>query len=181
MSVHLTLRAAPSVLLEAPSVRPDALAGLSEAEIAHLPVWYGREEARLGDFFQIRGARSDEVRVDTGDAHVHHLGAGMTRGRLIVAGPGGRHAGAGMRGGEIRIEGDADDWTGAEMQGGLIDVRGSAGDQLAGAYPGGSRGMAGGVVLVRGDVGSHAGERMRRGLVAVAGRAGDYAAVRMIA
>ena len=45
--VRLTLRAEPSVALEAPGVRPDAFATLSEAEIARLPAWHGREAVRL--------------------------------------------------------------------------------------------------------------------------------------
>ncbi|HEY6100392.1 MAG TPA: formylmethanofuran dehydrogenase subunit C, partial [Anaeromyxobacter sp.] len=175
MSVRLTLRSAPSVRLDGSSVRPDAFATLDEAKIAGLAVWHGREQARLGDFFDVKGGLSDDVRVSGNLVRISHLGAAMAGGRLVLEGRAGLHAGAGMSAGELRIEGDADDWTGAEMKGGLIDVRGNAGAQLGGAYAGSARGMTGGVILVGGTTGDHAGERMRRGLIAAAGDAGAYA------
>src|SRR5690606_36174013 len=59
--------AEPAVPLEAPGIRPNALAALGEAEIARLPVWHGKEKASLGDFFRVSGGRSDDVRI-AGDA-----------------------------------------------------------------------------------------------------------------
>jgi formylmethanofuran dehydrogenase subunit C len=180
-AVRLVLRTAPSVLLEAPCVRPDAFAACTQAEIAALPVWHGKDAARLGDFFDVQGGGSDEVRV-TGDvSRVRRLGEGMAGGRLIVEGRAGLHTGSGMRGGELRVEGDADDFCGAEMQGGVLEIRGDAGAELGGAYAGSSRGMTGGVVLVHGSVGESVGGRMRRGLIAVSGEAGRYAGCHMIA
>lgn len=181
MSVRLTLRTAPTVRLDASCVRPDAFATLEEAAIARLAVWHGREAARLGDFFAVRGGASDDVRVSGDLGRITHLGAAMAGGRLVVEGRAGLHSGSGMGGGELRIEGAADDWTGAEMCGGLIDVRGDAGAQLGGAYPGSARGMSGGVILARATTGDHVGERMRRGLIAVASDAGAYAGARMLA
>jgi formylmethanofuran dehydrogenase subunit C len=181
VSVRLTLRAAPTVRLEASCVRPDGLAALTEAEIAGLTVWHGREETRLGEFFDVKGGRSDDVRISGDLERITHLGAAMAGGRLIVEGRAGLHTGAGMAGGDLRIEGDADDYTGAEMKGGLIEVGGGAGAQLGGAYTGSVCGMTGGTILVRGTSGDHTGERMRRGLIAVAGDAGPYVAARMIA
>ena len=181
MSVRLKLRAAPLVRLDASCVRPDAFATLKEAEIARLAVWHGREEARLGDFFDVEGGASDDVRISGDLGRITHLGAAMSGGRLVVEGRAGLHTGSAMTGGELRIEGDADDYTGALMKGGVIDVRGNAGAQLGGAYAGSAPGMTGGVILVRGTAGDHAGERMRRGLIAVGGDAGPYAGARMIA
>jgi formylmethanofuran dehydrogenase subunit C len=80
VSVRLKLRAAPLVRLDASCVRPDAVATLSEAEIARLAVWHGREEARLGDFFDVEGGASDDVRI-SGDLHrITHVGAAMSGG-----------------------------------------------------------------------------------------------------
>lgn len=180
MSVRLTLRVAPLVRLDASCVRPDAFASLQEAAIAKLSVWHGREEARLGDFFDVKGGTSDDVRVSGDVGRMTHMGAAMAGGRLIVEGRAGLQAGAGMVKGELRIEGDADDGTGASMKGGLIDLRGNAGAQLGGADAG-LGGMTGGVILVRGAALDHAGEGMRRGLIAVAGDAGAYAGARMVA
>ena len=58
--------AAPAVPLEAPEIRPDAFAALSEAEIARLPVWHGNETAQIGDFFRVKGGRSADVRIAGG-------------------------------------------------------------------------------------------------------------------
>lgn len=180
-AIRLTLRSSPTVSLEAPSVRPDAFAALTEREIARLPVWHGRERASLGDFFDVEGGGADEVHVLGDVGRVKHLGAGMAGGRLVVEGRAGMHAGAGMSGGHLRIEGDADDWTGAEMRGGSLQVLGNAGAEIGGAYAGSAIGMTGGVVLVHGSVGAHAGDRLRRGLIAVAGDAGAHAGAHMVA
>ncbi len=171
----------PAPPLEAAGVRPDAFATLSESEIAALPVRWGREELRLGDFFHVHGGRSSEVRIAGDCARVQWLGAGMQGGTLLVEGDVGAHAGAGMAGGELRVQGDAGDFTGAELQGGLLEVRGHAGDYAGGAYAGSARGMTGGIVVLRGGAGAFVGERMRRGFVAVGGDVGDHAGLGMIA
>ena len=182
MSVtRLTLRAVPAAPLEAPSVRPDTMAGLAEDEIARLPAWHGREAVRLGDFFDVRGAGAGEVRVEGDLGRVRRLGEGMTSGLLVVMGAAGMHAGAGMTGGHLRIEGDAGDWAGAEMRGGVLEILGNAGVEAGGAYAGSSRGVTGGVVLIHGSAGARVADRLRRGVVAVAGDAGDWAGAHMVA
>ncbi|HEX9109486.1 MAG TPA: formylmethanofuran dehydrogenase subunit C [Longimicrobiales bacterium] len=179
--IVLALRSMPRLPLEAENVRPDALSALSENEIARVTVWHGREPCALGDFFDVRGGRSADVRI-TGDcSRVKGLGVGMAGGSLLVEGNAGAHVGAGMTGGTLRVSGDAGDWAGAEMAGGTLEIAGSAGDHLAGAYAGSTRGMRGGVVIVRVDAGEFAAERLRRGLVAVAGNVGDHAGLGMIA
>src|SRR5215212_6475407 len=180
MTLRLTLREEPAVPLEAEALCPDRLAAASRAEIEALPVWHGNERTRVGEFFAVSGA-GDDVRVEGDLSRVKFVGAGMTKGRLTVAGDVGMHAGAGMRGGELHVEGDAGDWAGAAMRGGKLVVRGSAGRQLGGAYPGDRAGMRGGDIVVHGDAGAQAGAGVRRGLIAVAGRAGDAAGVRMLA
>jgi formylmethanofuran dehydrogenase subunit C len=179
--VQLTLRNPPAVLLEAPAVRPDAFATLTEAEIAGLPVWHGREERRLGDFFAVSGGRSEEVRVSGDLTHVTELGAAMAGGRLVIEGHGGRHTAARMQDGDVVIEGNAGDGTAAEMRGGVVVVRGSAGARLGSACAGSLRGMRGGVILVHGSAGDDLGDRQRRGVIAVAGSVGARAGRGMIA
>ena len=180
MTLTLTLREQPDVPLEAEVLCPDRLAGAGRGEIEALPVRHGRERVRLGEFFAVSGAGHD-VRLEGDLRRVEHVGAGMTAGRLTVAGDVGMHAGAGMRGGELHIEGDAGDWAGAQMRGGTLVVRGSAGRRLGGAYPGERAGMRGGEIVVHGDAGAQAGAGLRRGLIAVAGRAGEAAGLRMLA
>src|SRR5215216_7882261 len=125
MTLTLTLREEPAVPLDADVLCPDRLAGASREEIEALPLRHGNERTRLGEFFAVSGA-GDDVRLEGDLSRVKFVGAGMTAGRLTVAGDVGMHAGAGMRGGELYVEGDAGDWAGAGMRGGRLMVRGSA-------------------------------------------------------
>ena len=142
MTLTLTLREQPAVALETDGLCPDRLADCSREEIEALPVWHGKERTRVGEFFAVSGS-GDDVRVEGDLSRVKFVGAGMTAGRLTVAGDVGMHAGAGMQGGELHVEGDAGDWAGARMRGGRLVVRGSAGRQLGGVYPGERAGMRG--------------------------------------
>ena len=181
MALTLSLREQPAVPLEAEGLSPDRLAGLGRAEIEALPVWHGNREARLADFFSVSGDGDEDLRVEGDLRSVKFVGAGMTGGRLTVAGDAGMHTGAEMRGGELVVEGDAGDYAGTSMRGGRLVVRGSAGHQLGGALPGERAGMRGGEIVVHGDAGDRAGAGLRRGLIAVAGRVGDAAGLRMLA
>jgi formylmethanofuran dehydrogenase subunit C len=180
VTLTLTLREQPAVPLDAEALSPDRLAASSRDEIAALPVWHGNERTRVGEFFDVSGS-GDDVRLEGDLSRVKFVGAGMTTGRLTVAGGVGMHAGMGMRGGELHVEGDAGDWAGAGMHGGRLVVRGSAGRQLGGVYAGERAGMRGGEIVVHGDAGAQAGAGLRRGLIAVAGRLGEAAGLRMLA
>jgi formylmethanofuran dehydrogenase subunit C len=181
MTLTLTLREQPAVALEAEVLSPDRVAGVRREEIEALPIWHGNERTRLGEFFSVSGAGDDDVRVEGDASRVKLIGAGMSAGRLTVAGDVGMHAGSGMRGGELVVEGDAGDGAGAGMRGGRLVVRGSAGRQLGGAAAGERAGMRGGEIVVHGDAGAEAGAGLRRGLIAVAGRVGEGAGLRMLA
>jgi formylmethanofuran dehydrogenase subunit C len=181
VTLTLTLREQPAVALEAEVLSPDRLAGVRRAEIEALPIWHGNERTRVGEFFAVSGSGDDDVRLEGGLRRLKLVGAGMTAGRLTVAGDVGMHLGAGMRGGELHVEGDAGDWAGAGMRGGRVVVRGSAGRQLGGVYAGERAGMRGGEIVVGGDAGAKAGAGLRRGVIAVAGRIGDDAGLRMLA
>jgi formylmethanofuran dehydrogenase subunit C len=178
VTLTLTLREQPDVPLEADVLTPDGLAGAED--VAALPLWHGKERTRVGEFFAVAGS-GDDVRLEGDLSRVKFVGAGMTAGRLTVAGDIGLHAGAGMRGGELHVEGDAGDWAGAGMRGGTLVVRGSAGHRLGGVYAGERAGMRGGEIVVHGDAGEQAGAGLRRGLIAVGGRLGDAAGLRMVA
>jgi len=181
VTLTLTLREAPAAPVLAEALTPDGLAGLSRSEIERLELRHGNRPAALGDLFAVSGDGEQDVRVDGDLARVAGLGAGMTGGRLTLAGRAGAHVGAGMQDGEIVVEGDAGDWAGAEMRGGRLVVRGSAGRRLGGAYAGSRAGMRGGEILVHGDAGDEAGAGLRRGLIAVAGRIGDAAGLSALA
>src|ERR671923_11759 len=122
MTLTLTLRRQPAVPLEAEVLCPDRLAGASRAEIEALSIWHGNERTRVGEFFAVSGA-GDDVRVEGDLSRVKFVGAGMTAGRLTVAGDVGMHAGAGMRGGELHVDGAA----GLRMLAGTIVALGGLG------------------------------------------------------
>jgi formylmethanofuran dehydrogenase subunit C len=180
--LHLRYHAATTIPVEAECITPDNLAGKTAAEIATLPVQHGNAQAPLGEFFHVEGDPDDGEIVLEGDCgRVKWLGAGMTRGRLVIHGDAGMHLGAEMKGGEIHVHGSASDWVGAEMRGGLIHVHGGAGHLVGAAYRGSRLGMRGGVILIDGRAGNEIGATMRRGLIAIGGASGDFPGVSMIA
>lgn len=177
----LALRAPVEGRIEVADVTPQRLAALSEREIAAMPVWPGRRAAALGDFFSVRGGRSDVIRIEGDLSRVDGIGAGMASGHLIVDGDVGRRAGERMSGGSMHVTGNAGDDAAAGMSGGLLRVDGDTGDRLAAALAGASKGMTGGEVIVAGSAGCEAAARARRGLVVVAGNCGADAGRAMIA
>ncbi len=181
MSLTLTLKSIPEVPLEADAIRPDRFEGLSIAQVGALPVLYGNRRAQLGDFFGIEGEADGEVRVVGDLQRVKRIGAGMTRGRLVIEGDVGMHVGEGMSGGSILVDGNAGNSLGVEMLGGLITVTGNAGHLIGSAIRGGSVGVRGGEIIVHGNVGNETGSGMRRGLIAVGGNAGDFTGVNLLA
>ena len=176
-----TLKSIPDVPLEAEVLSPDRLMGLTVEAAAALPVLYGNAKAELGEFFTITPNDRDELRLQGDLTRIKLIGAGMSRGRLVVEGNVGLHLGAGMTGGEILVEGDAADWVGPEMTGGRIEIRGNAGHAVGAAYRGSRIGMRGGEILVHGRAGNEVGNSLRNGLIAIGGDCGDFAGVNLLA
>jgi formylmethanofuran dehydrogenase subunit C len=175
----LTLKAPPTVPLEAEILSPDTIAPLRHDEVAALPVFLGKRQRRLDDFFTVEGDGNDELEIRGDLARVKWIGRGMTRGKITIVGNAGMHLGAYMKGGTIEVRGNASDWVGAEMTGGLIRIRGDAGGQIGAAYRGSLSGMNGGAILVEGSAGIEVGMRMRRGIIAVKGPVRDFAGLQM--
>src|SRR5262245_49641681 len=121
--ITLTLNEQPTVPLEAEAITPDVMATLTNDAIRALPVFHGKRQCRLDDFFEVEGAASDELQIRGETQKVKWIGRGMTRGRISIAESVGMHLGAYMKGGTIEVAGNAGDWVGAEMSGGLIRVR----------------------------------------------------------
>ena len=69
MSEHvtLTLRSPLEESVSLESVVPDRFATSSEIEIARLPVWAGRSQRAIGDYFDVGGERSAIVRIVVSD------------------------------------------------------------------------------------------------------------------
>ncbi len=188
--IHLTLRTAPDLPVEAESLLPENVAGKTRDEIESLPLQVGNSKEKVGDHFQVEiqetQAPADQADTSfpelrlTGDlARFKRLGENMSAGTLFVDGSTGFHAGAQMKGGKLIITGDTGDWLGAHMTGGQIEVRGSAGHFTGAAYRGFTRGMSGGTIIIHGNAGNLTGARMRRGIIAVRGDCGDLAAFSM--
>jgi formylmethanofuran dehydrogenase subunit C len=178
-TITLTLKERPAVPLEAEVLTPDALAGLSHAEIRASTLYLGKRRRRLDDLFEVTGERSEEIVLQGDLRQVKMIGYGMTRGRLTVHGSVGMHLGAHMKGGAIEVHGDAGDWVGAEMTDGLIRIHGNAGGQVGAAYRGSLTGMRNGVIIVDGTAGMEIGMRMKKGTIVVGGVVRDFAGLQM--
>jgi formylmethanofuran dehydrogenase subunit C len=175
----LTLKEPTAVPLEAEVLSPDVLATLTPEAVRALPVFLGKRQLRLEEFFTIEGEGGEEIELRGELAKVKWIGRAMTRGKICVVGNAGMHLGAHMKGGSIEVTGSASDWVGGEMAGGTIHIRGNAGGQLGCAYRGNISGMSGGTILVEGSAGIELGMRMKRGLIAVRGPVRDFAGLGM--
>jgi formylmethanofuran dehydrogenase subunit C len=175
------LRSAPTERLDLSPLTPERLDGLKASEIEALAVGTTRIPLTVGDAFKIKGKDAGEIRFTGTDARCDKIGAGMTRGTVVVEGDTGAYLGAGMKKGRIEVNGHAGALAGASMAGGTIAIAGDAGERAGGIDVGETLGMRGGVLSIGGNAGALLGERMRRGLMIVGGDAGDYAGGRMVA
>jgi formylmethanofuran dehydrogenase subunit C len=175
----LTLKEQPVVPLEAEVLVPDIIAPLRHDAVRALPVFLGKRQLRIDDFFEVEGDGSDDLHVRGPAERVKWIGRGMTRGRIHITGNAGMHLGAFMKGGTIEVTGHASDWVGGEMTGGMIRIAGNAGGQIGAAYRGSTKGMTGGTILIEGSAGIEIGMRMRRGIIAVKGPVRDFAGLQM--
>jgi formylmethanofuran dehydrogenase subunit C len=118
-----------TIPLEADPINPDLLQLKFRPEIEQLPLYHGNEQVLLGDFFTVKGERSNQIRVQGDLSLVKNIGVGMQSGRVVIEGNVGMHVGARMTGGEIEVHGNAGDWAGAEMTGGLLWIKGDVGNR----------------------------------------------------
>jgi len=177
--ITLTLKEQPNVPLEAEAISPDVLLTLRHDEIRALPMFLGRRQRRLDDFFDVEGEASEELEIRGDAGRVKWLGRGMTRGHLNIVGNAGMHLGAYMKGGAIDVSGNASDWVGGEMSGGRIRIGGDVGGQIGAAYRGSLTGMTDGTILIEGSAGLEVGMRMKRGTIVVKGGVKDFAGLEM--
>src|SRR5436190_18398534 len=177
--ITLTLKEQPVVPLESEVLSPDVMASLSNAAIRALPVYLGKTERRVEDFFAVDGEASDELEIRGDARQVKWIGRGMSRGRIKVVGNAGMHTGAYMKGGSIEVTGNVSDWLGGEMSDGFIRVGGNAGGQIGAAYRGSRGGMRNGTIIIGGTAGLEVGMRMKRGTIVVGGPVRDFAGLEM--
>jgi formylmethanofuran dehydrogenase subunit C len=177
--ITFRLKTQPTVPLEAEVLSPDKMVGQSNATIRALPVFLGKHQCRLDEFFDVDGADSDQLEIHGDAGRVKWIGREMSRGQIKIHGNVGMHLGAYMTGGSIEVAGNASDWVGAEMTDGLIRVNGNVGGQVGAAYRGSLAGMKGGTILIGGSAGLEVGMRMKRGVIVVQGPARDFAGLQM--
>jgi len=169
------------VPVEAECISPDAFWGKSVKELGGLEILYGNKRKKLADALEIveRPGGQGEILIEGDVSAVKHIGARMSKGKIVIKGSAGMHMGWEMEGGEIVVQGNAGDWLGAEMKGGLIRVKGNARNLAGAAYRGSKVGMKGGTILIEGDAGSEVGALMRRGTIAIQGNMGTFAGALM--
>ncbi len=177
--ITLTVKEQPNVPLEAEAISPDVLATRGHEEIRALPMFLGKRQCRLDDFFDVEGEASEELEIRGDAGNVKWIGRGMTRGHIKIVGNAGMHLGAFMKGGTIDVSGNASDWVGGQMSDGLIRIAGNAGGQIGAAYRGSVTGMTDGTILIEGSAGMEVGMRMKRGTIAVKGSVKDFAGLEM--
>lgn len=170
----------PQQRLDLSCLNPVLLANLRHNEIEQLPLWVGREQHPLGEFFTVKGEDATKLVVEGSVDRFDGLGAGLKAGhQLKVLGDVGAYLGQGMTGGSIELQGNAGIFVGSRMKAGVIQIRGNAGDFVGGTIAGDMQGMAGGLVYIRGNAGDRAADGLRRGMVVVEGMVGAYACSRM--
>ena len=179
MPLHFHLKQQPAVPLEAEVLSPDAVSGLSNAEIRALIVYHGKRQVPLEEFFDVEGDGCEDIELHGDLNKVRWVGSRMTKGSVTVHGNIGMHLGAYMKNGRIEIHGDASDWIGAEMKNGFIHVHGNAGGQIGAAYRGSLAGMKNGTIIIDGSAGLEVGMRMRRGTIVLGGIARDFCGLQM--
>src|SRR4029077_18943737 len=99
--ITLTLKEQPPVPLEAEAISPDVTASLAHDAIRAIPVFLGKRQCRLDDFFDCDAPASGEIDGHGDAGKVKWIGRGMTRGRIRIRGNAGMHLGAYMKGGTI--------------------------------------------------------------------------------
>ena len=178
--ITLTLKEPVEMVpLEAEAICPDTMAALTNDAIRALPVYLGKKQCRMDDFFTVEGEASDELEIRGEVKKVRWIGRGMSRGRINIVGNVGMHLGAYMKGGTIEVSGSASDWVGGEMSGGFIRIAGNAGGQIGAAYRGSRGGMTNGTIIVGGSAGLEIGMRMKRGLIVIGGPVRDFTGLEM--
>ncbi|QDT06524.1 Formyltransferase/hydrolase complex Fhc subunit C [Rubripirellula lacrimiformis] len=163
-------------MMDASCIDPARFAGQSDDWILSQPIGAGRsgearlDEVRLGDWFELQTAASDEPGLDTvvirGDVgRFSHIGGNLASGQIMVDGNVGDFLGSavggnrtGLSGGRIVVSGNAGSHVGHRMRRGEIWIGGDAGDFLA-AH------MVAGTIAVAGSAGPDLAIGMRRGTV----------------
>lgn len=171
----------PAMRLDLSALAPARLNGLSEREIAALPLAAREMKVKVGDVFRIAMGDAGRIRIAGATPRMDSIGLHLAGGEILVDGDAGAYAGCGLSAGKLVIKGSAGPWAGAGQAGGFIEIGRDCGDYPGGPVPGAAMGMRNGLIHIKGNSGDHAGQRMRRGMIVIEGRAGAYPGGRMLA
>ena len=189
-SLSLTLKITLQQRLDCTPLTPCKLANLSHAEIASIPLYYGKTQLRVDEAFELGFNLNPELVAEAGISSItfnqsHEkmdcVAANMSAGEIIINGNVGNQLGFKMSAGNITCHGNVGDFAACCMSDGLMTIHGNVGDFLGAALIGERKGMRGGTVIIKGNAGDRVGDQMRRGLILIEGNAGDYCCSRMIA
>lgn len=167
--------------LDVAPLSPDALAEKSVKDIAGILLWYGKQQIRTDEAFDITGDDSNNIAFKNSNEKLDYIGSQMKSGSITIEGNAGNYLGFQMRNGAITLNGNALDFAASGMVNGTITINGNVGDFLGGAIIGERKGMRGGLVIIKGDAGDRVGDQMRRGIILIEGNVGQYCASRMLA
>ena len=185
-ALSLTLKIALQQRLDCTPLTPCKLANLTQAEIASIPLYYGKTKLRVDEVFDV-ALKADSnptishITFNNCNEKMDGIGSNMAAGEITINGNAGHQLGFKMSAGKITVNGNVGDFAASGMSQGLISINGHVGDFLGAAIIGERKGMRGGTVLVTGNAGDRVGDQMRRGLILIEGNVGDYCASRMIA
>ena len=180
-ALTFTLKKTLQHSLNCAALTPSNFASKSIAEIASIPLQYGKTQLRVDEVFEITGNDIQSIHFKNATNRLDYLGANMSSGSIQIDGSVGAYLGFALKQGEIHCHGNAEAFSACNMAGGLLKIDGNTGDFLGGASAGLRKGMRGGVVIIKGNAGDRVGDQMRRGLILIEGNVGQYCGSRMIA
>ena len=180
-ALTFTLKKNLAQRLDISPLTPDALAEKNAKDIAAILLWYGKQQIRADEVFDITGTDASNIVFENSSNKLDYIGSQMKSGSITIEGDAGNYLAFQMRSGEITLNGNALDFAASGMSGGTLKVNGNVADFLGGAIIGERRGMRGGMVMVTGNAGDRVGDQMRRGIILIEGDVGQYCASRMLA
>lgn len=180
-ALTFTLKKDLAQRLDVSPLTPDVLAEKSTQDIAATLLWFGKQQIRADEAFDITGNDASNIAFKNSSDKLDYIGSQMKSGSITIQGNAGNYLAFQMRKGEITLNGNALDFAASGMAGGTLKVNGNVADFLGGAIIGERRGMRGGMVIVTGNAGDRVGDQMRRGIILIEGNVGQYCASRMLA
>ncbi|MGR8950165.1 MAG: formylmethanofuran dehydrogenase subunit C [Gammaproteobacteria bacterium] len=186
--VALTLKVDDKFRIDCRELLPENLCALNAEEIAQrkILIGSGATQKPISELFDISVEPAESVgesclKLHNTNTQLHHVGAGMSGGRILVSGDVGDYVGHGLNNGEVIVNGNAGDFVGSGQADGLIHIKGSVGNYAGGAADTEMQGLKGGTLVISGTSGQYLGYKMRRGIIVAQDSVAEHCANNMIA